>query len=423
MKYQVSVIIPVFNGEKFIKSALNCLVFQKNLEIICVDDGSIDGTKNILYDYKKNFQNLQVIEIKHHGLGYARNTGIKKSLGEYVGFLDCDDLVDTDFFNKLYSKARDSDSDIAYGDLKVVSARGGSSDFDLEKYYKIIKKDKSFFYRNFSTAIYRTSFLIKNNIYFKNIFVSEDILFAHYAARASNKLVYVPGVSYIYNKFINENSISSVSCIDTSCLKSYYELILAFNRENLDKLDYQYECAEIIGTWFNHFVSLYVNSFDFQKSLYKVFDLLYCMHSLVRKGSKYYRTLRSISPLMSIYLRKKKIIKNKDFNFFELLCMDLKKNVLLVKDNFMFWGASNFLISYISANGSVSGCLGIIDISDKMIGKKIGDLKVYSPSVLLKKKVTNLLISVVHHQENILIFIRKYLKNNGLSNIKVLSVF
>ena len=118
----LSVIIPIYNVEKYIEKSINSLQNQtlKNIEIICIDDGSTDGTSEILDDISKKTKNVIVKHVKNGGVGSARNIGLKLAKGEYIGFIDSDDYVEQDMYEKLYVKAKSDDLDIVACDAKMV---------------------------------------------------------------------------------------------------------------------------------------------------------------------------------------------------------------------------------------------------------------------------------------------------------------
>lgn len=116
MKELVSIIVPVYNVEKYIDKCLNSLVNQsyKNIEIIVVNDGSKDNSQQIIDEYKKNYSKLIKSFIKKNGgLSDARNYGIEKSSGEYLAFIDSDDYIDKDYVKDLYNSIKKNNSDIA----------------------------------------------------------------------------------------------------------------------------------------------------------------------------------------------------------------------------------------------------------------------------------------------------------------------
>ena len=107
---KISVIIPVFNVEKYIKRCLDSVTNQtlNDIEIIVVNDGSTDSTSKILQDYKEK---IKIINQKNSGVATARNRGLKEAKGEYIAFVDSDDWVEKNAFEKLYNKAITNDYD------------------------------------------------------------------------------------------------------------------------------------------------------------------------------------------------------------------------------------------------------------------------------------------------------------------------
>lgn len=111
----VSVLIPVYNVEKYLRQCLDSLVNQtlKEIEIICVNDGSTDKSLSILQEYAKKDNRIVIINKQNGGLPSARNAGLIAANGKYVGFVDSDDYVDLDMFNILYDTAESKRAEIA----------------------------------------------------------------------------------------------------------------------------------------------------------------------------------------------------------------------------------------------------------------------------------------------------------------------
>lgn len=120
MKIKVSVIVPVYNVEKFIDKCLNSLVNQtlKEIEIIVVNDGSSDNSQKIIDEYVKKYPNKIKSFIKENGgQGSARNMGMEKAVGEYISFVDSDDWLDLNTLEKMYNLAKKDKSDIVICDM------------------------------------------------------------------------------------------------------------------------------------------------------------------------------------------------------------------------------------------------------------------------------------------------------------------
>lgn len=148
-KYSVSVCVPVYNAEKYLKECLDSLVNQtlKSIQIVCVNDGSTDSSLDILNEYAAKYDNLVIVTQKNQGLGGARNTGIKNAHGEYIGFLDADDIADLTMFEKMYLKAKSENAEMVM--------------CNVELYPKSVNTSKSIWYKPYTGKI-TGEFLNKN---------------------------------------------------------------------------------------------------------------------------------------------------------------------------------------------------------------------------------------------------------------------
>jgi glycosyltransferase involved in cell wall biosynthesis len=119
---KVSVIIPVYNVEKYLAECLNSICGQtlQDIEIICVNDGSTDGSAKILAAYRKKDQRLKVITQKNRGLSAARNIGIQQARGNYIYFMDSDDILELNALDVLWQKSQANNLDILYFDGRVI---------------------------------------------------------------------------------------------------------------------------------------------------------------------------------------------------------------------------------------------------------------------------------------------------------------
>lgn len=112
---KVSIVVPFHNVEKYISKCLTSLIYQslEDIEIICINDASTDDSKNIVQYYVENDTRIILLNVDNvSGQSYARNLGINVASGEYIGFVDSDDWVELDMFEKMYNKAKSVDSDI-----------------------------------------------------------------------------------------------------------------------------------------------------------------------------------------------------------------------------------------------------------------------------------------------------------------------
>ena len=116
---KVSVIVPVYNVEEYLERCLDSLVNQtlKDIEIIIVNDGSTDGSKEKIQEYINKYKNIVYLEKENGGLSSARNYGIPYAKGEYIGFVDSDDYVELTMYEKMYNKAIEEKSDMVECDF------------------------------------------------------------------------------------------------------------------------------------------------------------------------------------------------------------------------------------------------------------------------------------------------------------------
>ena len=115
MKYRLSIVIPCYRVEPYLRRCLDALLAQSldGIQLICVNDGSPDNCPQILREYERRFEHVAVIDQAHRGVWEARRRGIEAAEGEYIGFADPDDWVRSDFAERLYCAAKTCDADIA----------------------------------------------------------------------------------------------------------------------------------------------------------------------------------------------------------------------------------------------------------------------------------------------------------------------
>jgi glycosyltransferase involved in cell wall biosynthesis len=192
---KISVIVPVYNVEKYLSKCLDTLVNQtlKDIEIIVVNDGSPDNSEKIVKDFMKKYKNISYYKKVNGGLSDARNYGLKKAHGEYIAFVDSDDYVSLDMYEKMYHKAKEGNFDMVVCDLNYVYE--GSD--KIMRAYSNIEKD--------TTDIKKTMLNIYpaawNKIFKKELFAS-GIEF--------KKGVWFEDVEFIYRLLPDINSIGVI---------------------------------------------------------------------------------------------------------------------------------------------------------------------------------------------------------------------
>lgn len=226
MKIKVSVIVPVYNVEKFIDKCLNSLVKQslKEIEIIVVNDGTKDNSQKIIDKYVKKYPDKIKSYIKENGgQGSARNYGLKKTTGEYIGYVDSDDFVEKDMYKKLYNKAKENNYDIVVcGNYNV------SEDYqnkNIDAFINNYNTDlENIFFGKMAVwnKIYKRDILIKNKLEFKEKVWYEDLAFTLKAIMNSNTFAFIDEPLYDY--LIREGST-----MNNSNVKRNLEILEAFD--------------------------------------------------------------------------------------------------------------------------------------------------------------------------------------------------
>ena len=210
---KVSVIVPVYNVEKYLKRCLDSLINQtlSDIDIICIDDGSKDSSLQILEQYAQKDSRIVIYNQENSGLSVARNTGLEHASGEYIGFVDSDDWVDLDFYEKLYNSAKNNNADIAVADFirehpnkkpKRLKLKEEKIYTTPEDKFMICKVHREGCVWN---KIYRTEFIKSINLKFVPKMYYEDRDFTIRSLYFSKKLVTTPNTYYRY--FVNPKSI------------------------------------------------------------------------------------------------------------------------------------------------------------------------------------------------------------------------
>ncbi len=127
----ISIIVPVYNVERYMERCLDAVVKQtyKNLEVILVDDGSEDRSGSICDRYASEDARFKVVHHQNGGLSAARNTGIKKATGEYITFIDPDDSITEDYIEYLYNLINKHEADLAICAIEEITESGKTHNY------------------------------------------------------------------------------------------------------------------------------------------------------------------------------------------------------------------------------------------------------------------------------------------------------
>lgn len=199
MNIKISIIIPVYNTEKFIFDCLNSVSKQsmKDIEIICINDGSTDRSLENLTSIAQKDIRIHIISQKHQGVSVARNTGIAAATGTYIQFLDSDDMLDFDTLSYAFQQMADKQLDVFYFDAKAIFE---SAQLETEKGgYKAYYHRKSH-YQNVQTGHQLFTTLIKDGAFRPNgnlQMIRRDFLL-------KSGVRYIPGIVHEDNAFTAE---------------------------------------------------------------------------------------------------------------------------------------------------------------------------------------------------------------------------
>ena len=281
----VSIVIPIYNAEKYLKDCLESILKQtyKNYEIIAVNDGSTDKSRSILEKFLKIEKRIKIINLKNSGVSNARNVGIEMSKGDYICFVDSDDLLSNIFLESLIKMDFNKYDLVQCNFMKFTEKMADNKIRKIEKYNEndIIREIKKIIHKfsneknNITISvwgkIYKKSIILDNNIRFNNrLYKFEDGIFnLRYLSYCSQVCVVD---SDLYGYRIN-NNMSLSQKLDKNKLEQNYICI----DELKDILSFNYKCTEL-DSEFNFFV------YD---SILSYFDaFLFRKDNLIKKSEK-----------------------------------------------------------------------------------------------------------------------------------------
>lgn len=213
-KELISIIVPVYNVEKYLKKCVDSIVNQtyKNLEIILVDDGATDNSGKICDELVELDNRIKVYHKKNGGLSDARNYGVERATGDYIGFVDSDDYIDAEMYERLYEAIKKENADVAECNLKIVYPEKTDL-FTDQKYYQICNKQEYLeeylkIEKIFGSACVRlTKADIARKLKFPVGKLYEDTYYAYDLIGIVDKYVIVDNP--YYNYLMRENSITN----------------------------------------------------------------------------------------------------------------------------------------------------------------------------------------------------------------------
>ena len=314
---KISVIIPIYNSEKYIDRCLKSILNQdfKDIEIICIDDCSTDNSINILKEYQRLYNEIIILKNKKNcGAGESRNAGLKKASGEYIHFVDADDSLTQNAYKKIYDIAHRKDIDVLRTKSYLYDINSGKIYTDM--YNSLMKIPKKFFNKKITfleypqlffygiqvapwAGIFKRKFLIDNNIQFNSLVCVNDRSFFAEAIFKANSIMFsnIFLINYTVN---NNNSLIGNRGKYFNCHFKSYEIIESISNSLPKKLRQSYlncEIYDIIYWLFVYSNSIYRNKIllefckfrnyytqkdNYNNSMYKIIN--FCLSCIIKNN-------------------------------------------------------------------------------------------------------------------------------------------
>ena len=242
---KVSVIVPIYNVEKYLEKCINSLLSQtlEDIQIILVNDGSKDNSGNIAREYEKNNKNRIIyVEKENGGLSDARNYGLKYATGDFIAFLDSDDYIEKNAYEEMYNKAIEENAD--YVECDFIWEFPNKIRVDKQYPYKNKKEMLSFVRVVAWNKLIKSQLITDNNLEFPKGLRYEDVEFTYKLIPFVNKFAYVdkPFIHYVQR----EGSIANVQNERTAEIFTVLDNVIEFYKKNniyevyRDELEYNY---------------------------------------------------------------------------------------------------------------------------------------------------------------------------------------
>lgn len=212
---KISVVIPVFNSENYIRKCLDSVINQSysEWEAIVVDDGSKDNSYNLMKEYANKDNRIKIITQKNLGPGNARNKGILNAIGDYIVFLDSDDYVNKHYFKDIYNTVIKNEPDVVFIDLVQEKANGEIIKHEKMSMYKDESKDTILRHQMTGKLpwggvrkVVKTSIIKNNNIIYSDDMVGEEALFSFKVIYNSERIDFISKPYYHYINYPNSQS-------------------------------------------------------------------------------------------------------------------------------------------------------------------------------------------------------------------------
>jgi len=430
---KVSIVVPIYGVEKYLRQCLDSILAQtlKDIEIILLDDGSPDKCGEIIDEYALKDSRIKVIHKPNSGLGHTYNVGIDNATGEYIGFVESDDYIEPDMYEKLYNQIRKLDADICKTSFFKYNSLAKTKEKENEFWkYRVqnieeFPDDKTFtikeyprlvnFHASVWATIYKREFIQKNNIKFNETKSSsyQDFPFMVEVLCKAEKICVLH--DYLYHWRLEENQNSS------TCNNGKKLLMMPLQCENVKTIIKNFDLyEELKEAMYMHFylANEFFNKID-KNYRREYFNLLVNLYNELNYDKtfcyKYFENREQIKFIKTI-LKKKYLDAIKPRSFKKMVTKNKYQKIV-------FWGASLFLKEFLEQN-PLNGynIAGIIDKNKDRKGEKLGEYEIFSPEDLNILNPSVIIISIIHFSAERKKEIKNYIKKNSLKKIRVIGI-
>ena len=227
---QITIILPVYNVEKYLRQCLDSIVNQtfKDFECLCINDGSTDKSLSILQEYAQKDERFKIVTQENKGLSVTRNVGIKNTNTKYLTFIDSDDWITENYLEVLYNKIEETNADIVRASYKFYFEEDNSyKSAKIREIHKInTNSNIERLYKGYAGAfvwakLYKTSLIKDNNIRFYEGKISEDCPFSSLVYLYSKKIIFVSDELLFYRK----HSLSITGNFEKTATDDFYNFV------------------------------------------------------------------------------------------------------------------------------------------------------------------------------------------------------
>ncbi|WP_047394464.1 glycosyltransferase [Cetobacterium sp. ZOR0034] len=312
---ELTIIVPVYNVEDYLDECLESIYKVKdiNYEVVLVNDGSKDNSLNILKKYKELYPTkTKIIDKENGGLSSARNAGIKEARGEYLAFIDSDDIIDSSGFENFFKEGQKLDLDVMVGNMRYFSDNKVGEplfrsqeikDFTVSKgtkFFLTLFQGTKCFREEVVDDIYKREFICENKLYFHDNLIHEDSYFTPMVYLKAKRVKYIDIAFYYYRQrtgsimsIVNDRSVDSLEKI-CYMLLSEFSKTDEYGREALSKL---------LPSFYKVVLYRYINSGkDYKGKLKNYREIFKEVRGMRNKNIE--EILIYFAPIVSNFLRK-----------------------------------------------------------------------------------------------------------------------